>query len=54
MHINSQQMGGLVVKELISILGVPRLFTSDIGCDQWWNIETNILYLRNQHMLGAC
>jgi hypothetical protein len=32
--------GGLMVKELISFLGVQGLiFTNDMGCDKCWNVD---------------
>jgi hypothetical protein len=42
MHITSfgQQMGGLVVKELTSILGVQgSIRTNGMGCGQCWNVD---------------
>jgi hypothetical protein len=35
-----QQVGGLVVNELISILKVKgSIPINDMGCDQWWDLD---------------
>jgi hypothetical protein len=42
MHITilPQQVGGLVVKELISIFGVKgSIPIDDMGCGQWWDVK---------------
>jgi uncharacterized UPF0160 family protein len=36
----NNKWGGLVVKELISILGVQgSIFTHGMGCGQHWNVD---------------
>jgi hypothetical protein len=42
MHITilSQQEGGSIVNELMSILGVKwSIPIDDMGCGQWWDVD---------------